>query len=96
VRGRPVKFISTNRMVRGANDDWDIELQKTGFTNEAGRCLVMRANVLNHRLSMVFLNSEGTLTRFADARRVRDQIARHRLGQPRPATAVSTAVKGTS
>jgi D-alanyl-D-alanine endopeptidase (penicillin-binding protein 7) len=96
VRNHLVKFISTNRMVRSGNDDWDIELQKTGFTNEAGRCLVMRANVLNHHLSMVFLNSSGTLTRFADARRVREQIARHRLDQPRPATAVSTAVKGTS
>jgi D-alanyl-D-alanine endopeptidase (penicillin-binding protein 7) len=96
VRGRQVKFVSTNRMVRSGNDDWDIQLQKTGFTNEAGRCLVMRVNVLNRRLSMVFLNSSGTLTRFADARRVREQIARHRLDQPQPATAVSTAVKGTS
>lgn len=96
VRRHLVKFVSTNRMVRSGSDDWDIELQKTGFTNEAGRCLVMRASVLNHHLSMVFLNSSGTLTRFADARRVRDQIAAHRLGQPRPATAVSTTVKGTS
>jgi D-alanyl-D-alanine endopeptidase (penicillin-binding protein 7) len=96
VRRHLVKFVSTNRIVRSGNDDWDIELQKTGFTNEAGRCLVMRANVLNRRLSMVFLNSAGTLTRFADARRVREQIARHRLEPPRPTTAVSTTVKGTS
>lgn len=95
VRGRPQQFINTNRMVRNSGD-WDIELQKTGFTNEAGRCLVMRANILDRRLSMVFLNSSGTLTRFADARRVREQLARHRLDQPRPATAVSTSVKGTS
>jgi D-alanyl-D-alanine endopeptidase (penicillin-binding protein 7) len=96
VRNHLVKFISTNRMVRSGDDNWDIELQKTGFTNEAGRCLVMRANVLNRRLSMVFLNSAGTLTRFADARRVRDQIALHRLDQTRPKTADTALVKGTS
>ena len=95
VRGRSMHFVNTNRMVRNSHD-WTIELQKTGFTNEAGRCLVMRANTLDRRLSMVFLNSSGTLTRFADARRVREQLARHRIGQPRPATAVATSIKGNS
>ena len=92
VRRRDVTFVNTDRMVRSSPDDWDIELQKTGFTNEAGRCLVMRATTLNRTLSMVFLNSVGKLTRFADARRVREQLqraARH------PATVASTA-KGTS
>ncbi len=95
VRGRPMHFVNTNRMVRNGRD-WDIELQKTGFTNEAGRCLVMRANTLDRRLSMVFLNSVGTLTRFADARRVREQLGRHPAGQHQPATTVATATKGTS
>jgi len=95
VRGRPMHFVNTNRMVRNSRD-WTIELQKTGFTNEAGRCLVMRATTLDRRLSMVFLNSNGTLTRFADARRVREQLARHRIGQPRPATAVAASIKGDS
>jgi D-alanyl-D-alanine endopeptidase (penicillin-binding protein 7) len=88
-------FVNTNRMVRNSRD-WDIELQKTGFTNEAGRCLVMRANTLDRRLSMVFLNSVGTLTRFADARRVREQLARRGPALTHPTTAVSVSVKGTS
>ena len=95
IRGRSMHFVNTNRMVRSSRD-WDIELQKTGFTNEAGRCMVMRANTLNRRLSMVFLNSVGTLTRFADARRVREQLARRGPGPAHPTTAVSTTVKGTS
>ena len=66
-------FISSNRMIRNSRD-WDIGLQKTGFTNEAGRCLVMRATTLNRRMSMVFLNSFGTMTRFADAGRVRKHL----------------------
>lgn len=79
-------FVNTNRLVRSTSGgrDWDIALQKTGFTNEAGRCLVMRATTLNHHLSMVFLNSEGTLTRFADAARVRQVLAK-RAKQPKPA-----------
>jgi serine-type D-Ala-D-Ala endopeptidase (penicillin-binding protein 7) len=88
-------FVSTDRMVRSGSDDWDIELQKTGFTNEAGRCLVMRATTLNHTLSMVFLNSVGKLTRFADARRVREQLA-HMPRLPRTPATVATATKGTS
>ena len=75
VRGRPMTFVNTNRLVRSGRD-WDIELQKTGFTNEAGRCLVMRASTLNRKLTMIFLNSFGTLTRFADAGRVREHLER--------------------
>ncbi len=73
VRKQTLTFVNTNRMVRNSRE-WDIGLQKTGFTNEAGRCLVMRATTLDRKLSMVFLNSDGALTRFADAARVRRQI----------------------
>ena len=49
---------------------WHIVVQKTGFTNAAGHCLVMQA-VINHRtVVMVLLNSWGKYTRVADARRV--------------------------
>ncbi len=94
VRRHEMRFVNTNRMVRNSRD-WDIELQKTGFTNEAGRCLVMRATTLNHTLSMVFLNSVGTLTRFADAKRVREHLEQ-RATRPNRATTVATATKGTS
>ena len=66
-------FINSNRLVRyGA--DWDIGLQKTGFTNEAGRCLVMQVTLQGRRVAMIFLDSFGKLTRYADATRVRQQI----------------------
>lgn len=49
---------------------WHIVVQKTGFTNAAGHCLVMQA-VIDHRtVVMVLLNSWGKYTRVADARRV--------------------------
>lgn len=93
VHGHPMKFVSTNRMVRNSSD-WDIELQKTGFTNEAGRCLVMRASTLHRNLSLVFLNSFGTPTRFADARRVREHLGQLE-NRPHPGT-VAVAAKAAS
>ena len=61
-------YFNSNRLVGQPN--WDIEVQKTGFTNEAGDCLVMQLNVDGRSLIMVFLDAFGKLTRFADARRV--------------------------
>ena len=85
-------FISSNRMIRNSRD-WDIGLQKTGFTNEAGRCLVMRATTLNRKVSMVFLNSFGTMTRFADAGRVRKHLELQGKGAPTPGTTTSASTK---
>jgi D-alanyl-D-alanine endopeptidase (penicillin-binding protein 7) len=92
IRRQPMMFVNSNRMVRNSHD-WNIELQKTGFTDAAGRCLVMRATTLNRRLSMVFLNSFGKLTRFADAARVRKQLvleASRRSRHPTEAAAILT------
>ncbi len=68
-----LQYGNTDRLV--GRPDWDIELQKTGFINESGRCLVMEAQVDGRNLIMVFLDSYGRLTCFADARRVRRQLA---------------------
>jgi D-alanyl-D-alanine endopeptidase (penicillin-binding protein 7) len=68
-RQQRLQFGTSNRLVRSGG--WDIGLQKTGFTNEAGRCLIMQATVDDRPLAMVFLDSTGTLTRYGDASRVR-------------------------
>ena len=70
---RKLTFRNSNRLVRMAGN-WNIELQKTGFTNEAGRCLVMQVKVANRRLAMIFLDSVGKLTRYGDASRVRRRL----------------------
>ncbi|GLR26405.1 D-alanyl-D-alanine endopeptidase [Limnobacter litoralis] len=71
-RWGPLQFHNTNRLVK--KHDWDIEVQKTGFINEAGRCLVMQTKVAGRELVIVLLDSVGTLTRFADAERIRKYI----------------------
>jgi D-alanyl-D-alanine endopeptidase (penicillin-binding protein 7) len=66
---REVEFRSTNALVR--NPRWDIGLQKTGFINEAGHCMVMQAKLLGRQVILVLLDSAGKYTRFADAERIR-------------------------
>ena len=73
VKRRMLTFHNSNRLV-GRRSQWDIALQKTGYTNEAGRCLVMQARVSNRRLAMIFLDSFGKLTRYGDASRVRRRV----------------------
>jgi len=68
-----LQYVNTNRLI--GRPDWDIEVQKTGYISESGECLVMRANVDGRALIMIFLDSYGKLTRFADARRIRTQLA---------------------
>lgn len=68
-RRGPLVYRNTNRLLK--NDAWNIELSKTGFIREAGRCLVMRAEVSGHDLYIVLLNSFGKLTPFGDSNRLR-------------------------
>lgn len=62
-------FRNTNTLVQ--KPDWNILVQKTGYTNEAGRCLVMQAEIEGRPVVMVLMNSFGKYTRVADARRIR-------------------------
>lgn len=67
--GRMERFGNSNPLVR--DSEWKVGLSKTGFIREAGRCLVMQTWVRGEPVVMVLLNSEGTWTRTADAKRVR-------------------------
>lgn len=71
---RTLQYVNSNRLI--GKPDWNIHLQKTGYITEAGRCLVMKVDIGQRPVIMVFLDSEGHLTRFADARRLRDWIIR--------------------
>jgi D-alanyl-D-alanine endopeptidase (penicillin-binding protein 7) len=68
----PLVFGNTNRLLRNAN--WSIELGKTGYINESGRCLVMQASIEGEDVSIVLLNSFGKLTPFGDSNRLRRWI----------------------
>jgi len=78
---RTLKFCNSNRLIRSPR--WHIGLSKTGYLGEAGRCLVMQAHVAQRPVLIVLLDSQGKLTRFGDANRIRQWMentpkARHK------------------
>ncbi|MFK3736170.1 D-alanyl-D-alanine endopeptidase [Massilia sp. TN1-12] len=85
--GRAMNFHTTNYLV--GLPDWNIGLQKTGFINEAGRCLVMQAMIQGRNVIMVFLDSKGKQSRTADAGRMRKW-----LEALKPATIPAAAAAG--
>lgn len=75
---RPLMFNNSNGLVK--SDNWEIGLSKTGYTQEAGRCLVMHAKVAGRPVVIVLLDSQGKQTRLGDANRVK-QWMESRQGQ---------------
>ncbi len=64
-----LSYRNTNRLLK--NKHWHINLSKTGYINEAGRCLVMQATIADQPLTIVLLDSFGKLTPFGDSNRIR-------------------------
>ena len=69
-----LQFKNSNRLVQTGNKEWKIGLSKTGYTSEAGRCLVMEARIGGRPMVFVLLNSWGKLTPIGDANRIRRWI----------------------
>jgi serine-type D-Ala-D-Ala endopeptidase (penicillin-binding protein 7) len=69
---RAVQFRNTNSLVR--NGEWEIGVQKTGYISEAGRCLVMQAQLAGRKLIVVLLDSAGKFSRIGDAERIRSWL----------------------
>ncbi|MBD8528709.1 MULTISPECIES: serine hydrolase [unclassified Massilia] len=92
--GRPMRYNNTNYLV--ALPDWNIGLQKTGFINEAGRCLVMQAMIQGRNVIMVFLDSKGKMSRTADAGRMRRWLEALTPDTVLPSAAATTAAGAAS
>jgi len=69
IAGRAQQFRNTNTLVKSPT--WEIGLSKTGYINEAGKCLVMQAWLNNKPIIIVLLDSWGRLTRIGDANRIK-------------------------
>ncbi len=77
---RELQFRNSNGLV--FSPQWSIGLQKTGYIAEAGRCVVMQAELAGRKLIMVLLDSAGRYSRIADAERLRQWLT----GDDTPAT----------
>ncbi|MBI5460631.1 MAG: D-alanyl-D-alanine endopeptidase [Gammaproteobacteria bacterium] len=68
----PLEYKNTNPLVR--KSEWDIAVSKTGYINEAGRCLVMKARIAGRAVIIVLLNSQGKYSGVGDATRIKKWI----------------------
>lgn len=71
---RPINFGNSNRLIK--SKAWDLRLQKTGYTSEAGSCLILKGKVDGRAVTIVLLDSVGRLSKFGDAQRIRDWLAK--------------------
>jgi len=85
--GQTLGFNNSNGLVKSGT--WDIQLQKTGYIREAGRCVVMLATVASKPMVIVLLDSIGKYTRMGDAQRVKHWLE---TGESMPATEVRPLV----
>jgi len=94
--GQVLEFHNSNRLV--GTKTWDISLSKTGYINEAGRCLVMEAKIATRKVVIVLLDSWGKYTRLGDASRIRtwmeesltSQVAAHEPSPPAGTSALTS------
>jgi D-alanyl-D-alanine endopeptidase (penicillin-binding protein 7) len=86
--GQTIGFNNSNALVKSGA--WDIQLQKTGYIREAGRCVVMLVTIASKPMVIVLLDSIGKFTRVADAQRVKHWLE---TGEALPATAFKTVMK---
>ncbi|HKK55874.1 D-alanyl-D-alanine endopeptidase [Marinobacter sp.] len=62
-------FGNTNALVH--RESWGVDISKTGYLSEAGRCLVMLQEFEGRQLVTVLLDSLGTRSPMGDAGRIR-------------------------
>jgi D-alanyl-D-alanine endopeptidase (penicillin-binding protein 7) len=67
-RGQLV-YRSSNGLIN--NPAWKIQLQKTGFTDEAGHCLVMRTTIKGQPVVMILLGAQQRYGHYRDAIRLK-------------------------
>jgi len=64
-----INFPNTNRLVKKVS--WPITLSKTGYTREAGNCLVMQTQINSRPVIIVLLESWGKLSKYGDSNRIK-------------------------
>ena len=97
VGGRNKIVHNTNRLVGGSQ--WEVFLSKTGFTNEAGRCLGMQARADGRTVTVVLMGAAKPSGRLRDSMTIRRWLATERpadaahSSEPRPESSVGSAAE---
>jgi len=69
---KPLKYHNTNPLV--STSTWTVGISKTGYINEAGRCLVMQTTIEETPIVIVILHSHTRHGRIHDAQRIKHWV----------------------
>jgi D-alanyl-D-alanine carboxypeptidase/D-alanyl-D-alanine endopeptidase (penicillin-binding protein 7) len=94
VSGRHKVVHNTNRLVGGS--EWEVFLSKTGFTNEAGRCLAMQARADGRMVTIVLMGAAKPSGRLRDSMTIRRWLATERPSGTAPSSVSHSAAGGSS
>jgi D-alanyl-D-alanine endopeptidase (penicillin-binding protein 7) len=72
-------YTNTNVLVRSGRND--VKLSKTGYLDEAGRCLVMLKRLANKNVVLVMLDSFGKRSPVGDANRIKQWLQNGKQGK---------------
>ncbi|HTE52238.1 MAG TPA: serine hydrolase [Kofleriaceae bacterium] len=89
-RPRTLHYTNTNRVLH--RERLRVLGGKTGYTRDAGYCLVTGVEMDGRRLAFVFLGGDGELTRFADFNRVMGWMVGNRGGDAASVSVEATAI----
>lgn len=82
IKGRKVEYHNTNGFV--GKKGWDIMLSKTGYTTEAGRCIIMKIKAAGKNVIMVLLNASANSMRSRDAMNIRRFVSDEKVALAKP------------
>lgn len=85
VGGRMLPYKNTNRYV--GKQGWDVLLSKTGYIQEAGRCVVMGFKIAGRNLAVVLMGANSSAIRERDLLLVRNWVS----GEAMPAAPVKAS-----
>jgi len=69
---KPIQYHNTNALV--GFSDWNILVQKTGFTNAAGHCVIMIVNIQEQKIAVIVLDAPNNQSRAMDAIKLRQWL----------------------
>lgn len=79
--GRALTFSNTNAVVR--NEKWtSLWLSKTGFTNEAGRCVTMMGRLAGKDITLVLMAGVSSAARTLDVQRIQHWLDSEKYDAP--------------
>jgi D-alanyl-D-alanine endopeptidase (penicillin-binding protein 7) len=87
---RTLSYKNSNPLV--GKENWNIELSKTGYTREAGRCIVMKMAAAGKQLVVVLLGSQSSSARLADIQTIKRWVSGDtQVAEAKPRRVVKTA-----